>query len=121
MNTVAELVEIGPFFAGNTGPSLDFILTWDTGGYVDLTEADVQALIRRWDPRRKVPIGPAVTSGPCDIASAKGGEVTYEWTDGDPIDTVPIDPGWYYVQIEVTDNRGRLQLGQRAIFEVLPS
>lgn len=119
--TVDQLLNIGPFFSGNTGPPLDFILTWDSGGYVNLEDAYVEAVVRRWDPRRKVPIGPEISRGPCEITSPGTGEVTFRWIFGSPIDTVPVDPGWYYVQVNVTDSAGNYQNSQRAIFEVLPS
>jgi hypothetical protein len=121
MKSVDEIISIGPFFSGDTGPDLELILVWDSGGYVPLEGAYVEAVIRRWDPRRKVPIGPEISRGPCEVSSPTRGILYYRWIYGSPVSSVPQDPGWYMLQLEMTDGEGRNQLSQRAVFEVLPS
>ena len=119
---VAQIVEIGPLFAGDTGPTIDFILLWDTGGFVDLTGASpITANIRRWDARRKVPVGPVITSGVCTLGVATAGECTFAWTSATPVSSVPVDPGWYIANVVVTFASTIMQNSQRVIFEVLPT
>lgn len=119
---VAIPIKFGPVFAGDTGPAVTVILLWDSGGYVNLEGgAFVEGVMRRWDPRRKTPLGPELSRAPMSIDDAGRGEVTYDWTLGSPVSAVPIDPGWYVLQVAVLFPSGREQLSQRAIFEVYPS
>lgn len=119
---VAQAVEIGPLFAGNTKPDLLGILTWDGGGgYVDLTGATVRAAVRRYDQRTRQAIGPAVTTGLCTIIGATVGEALFVWADADPLDAVPVDPGYYAVRWQVTFGGGGVQESQDAVLEVLPT
>lgn len=117
---VGDTVTFGPLFAGDTGPAVQVIFLWDSGGYVNLDGAYVEGVVRRWDPRRKVPIGQELSRGPMEITAPGRGEAEYDWTIGSPLSTVPIDPGWYVLQASVTFPSGRDQLSQRAVFEVYP-
>lgn len=121
MQIVAQTVQIGPMFAGNTGPSIEFILLWDAGGYVDLTGAVVSCNVRRWDPRKKVPIGQLITSGDCEITVEDRGTSIFEWESASPVATIPIDPGWYVAQVRAEFSDGKVQESQRVVFEVLPT
>jgi uncharacterized protein YciI len=116
-----KLVTIGPFFSGDTGPDIEFLCSWDSGGYVPLTGADINGVVRRWDPRRKVPLGSEITSGSLTIINAISGDTSFDWTLANPISTVPVDPGWYMIQITITFPSGKSQLSQRVVFEVLSS
>lgn len=117
---VGQTVDVGPFFSGDTGPDLDFVLLWDTGGYVDLTSCLVSATVRRWDPRKKSPLGAIITTvSALTIANAARGEATMSWLFGDPVSSVPTDPGWYVVQLRVSFPTGVEQESQRAVFEVM--
>jgi hypothetical protein len=118
---VAQLVEIGPFFAGDTGPAIDFIILWDTGGFVDLTNALVEAFVRRYDVRRKIPLGPIITSGSCEVIAPREGLATFSWEQASPVASVPVDPGIYIAQVQVTFPDGKEQESQRVIFEVFPN
>lgn len=118
---VSTIVDVGPFFSGDTGPTLNFILLWDTGGYVDITGAGATCHIRRWDPRRERPYGPIVTEGDCSVTVPAKGECEYDWEDGSPVASVPVDPGWYVAQLTIEFATGQLQHTQRAAFEVLPN
>lgn len=117
---VAQTVEIGPLFSADTAPDLDIILLWDSGGYVDLTDALVTGYVRRWDPAKKVPLAALITSGQCSLLAATRGECTLSWQTCSPLSSVPIDPGWYVVQVAVQFPDGTTQESQRAVFEVLP-
>lgn len=119
---IAVPVKFGPLFAGDTGPAVRVILLWDSGGYVGLSDgAYAEGIIRRWDPRRKAPLGPELARAPMEIVDPAQGEVEYDWALGSPGSTIPIDPGWYVLQVSVLFPSGREQLSQRAIFEVYPS
>lgn len=120
MQIVATLVEFGPLFSGDTGPAIDLILLYDSGGFVSLVNANVDVHVHRWDPRRKVPVGPIVTEGNASIINAVAGQATFDWNSASPIASVPLDSGWYYLQADVSFPSGTEQLSQRAIFEVLP-
>lgn len=119
---IAVPVKFGPLFAGDTGPAVTVVLLWDSGGYVNLEGgAYVEGIIRRWDPRRKAPLGPELARAPMAITDSAKGEAEYDWVLGAPASAVPIDPGWYVLQVAVSFPNGRDQLSQRAIFEVYPS
>jgi hypothetical protein len=119
---IAVPVKFGPMFAGDTGPAISVVLLWDSGGYVNLGgEAYVEGIVRRWDPRRKAPLGPELARAPMTIVNASKGEAEYDWALGSPASAVPVDPGWYVIQVSVLFPSGREQLSQRAIFEVYPS
>lgn len=119
---MAVPVKFGPLFAGDTGPAVTVILLWDSGGYVNLEGGSfIEGVIRRWDPRRKSPLGPELARAPMSLINAAKGEAEYDWILGTPGSTVPIDPGWYVLQISVLFPNGREQLSQRAVFEVYPS
>ena len=117
---VAQSVEIGPLFATDTAPGIQFILTYDAGGYVDLTGATIRAGVRRYDQVRRQNIGGVVTSGACTIQVATEGDCVFEWTEALPVATVPVDPGYYAIRGEVTFAGGKIQQSQDCIFEVLP-
>ena len=119
--SVGQPVVFGPLFSGNTGPALELIFLWDSGGLVNLSHAYVEATIRRWDPRRKTPLGPVVTAGPLGIVDSMGGIARFEWIIASPVASVPIDTGWYMIQADVTFQDGTGQQSQRGVFEVLPS
>jgi hypothetical protein len=112
---VAIPVEIGPFFVGNTAPDIQGILTWDTGGYVDLTGATVDFSVQRWDPTRRKRWGPAVSGGACSTFGVRAnGEVNYSWSTT----PVPNNPGWYAGRFVVTFSDDTVQDSQDCIFEV---
>jgi len=118
MSKIDDIVRQGPFFAGDTGPDLDFILLWDGGGYVDLTNASPTLYIHRWDTRRSSPIGSLVTSGSCSVINPTLGECKYVWTAGSPIPTIPLDSGWYMGQLKVVFTDNETQHTQIVVFEV---
>lgn len=119
---VAQHVEIGPLFAGNTKPDLLGILTWDGGGgYVDLTGSAVKCAVRRFDRRKRQTVGGLVTGGTCTLITATEGEALFVWGDASPLDTVPVDQGYYAVRWQVTFVGGGIQESQDAVFEVLPA
>lgn len=121
MQIVATTVEIGPMFAGDVGPDIDFILVWDSGGYVDLTGALVTCRVFRWDPRRKVPLAAEITEGVCTLGVADRGEATFSWAAASPVSAIPDDAGWYMAQVQVDFSTGISQRGQRVVFEVMPT
>lgn len=116
---VATLVDIGPFFSTDSAPDINFILLWNTGGYVDLTGASVTAYVRRWEPRTQRPLGPVLTEAPCAVGVATRGDCTFVWAEADPLDAVPADPGWYVAYVVVSFPDGTTQRSQRAVFEVM--
>lgn len=116
---VGDIINVGPFYAGDTGPSLNIILSYDSGGYVDITNTNIEGKVRRWDPRRKQPLGPIVTTLTGIIADAGKGSFTINWEYGDPISSIPTTSGWYTMQIELLFPTGITQNSQRFIFEVL--
>lgn len=118
---VAQPVVIGPFFAGDTAPDIDFILLWDAGGYVDVTGAVVTCNVRRWDVRRSIPLGPIITSGTCTLGAPTRGEATFSWISAGPIGNVPVDPGWYMAYVIIDFPSGKTQGSQRVLFEVKPA
>lgn len=118
---VADIAEIGPFFSGDTGPNLEFVLLWDGGGYVDLTGATITVTIRRWDNRRQQPIGAVITAGSCTITAATLGQCKFVWTGASPVATIPPDTGFYFGQVKVTFSDSVVQRSQRFIFEVKAS
>lgn len=115
-------IKFGPLFAGDTGPAITVILLWDSGGYVNLDGGSfVEGIVRRWDPRKKTPLGPELARAPMTITDSAKGEVEYDWVLGSPLCSVPVDPGWYVLQLDVSFPSGREQLSQRAVFEVYSS
>lgn len=121
MKIASQPILCGPFYAGDTGPALDLVFVWDTGSFVNLVGAAIEVNIRRWDSRTKAPIGPSITTGPAIIYDGINGRANYQWIYSDPVDTVPLDSGWYVLQATVILSNGLDQLSQRAIFEVLPA
>jgi hypothetical protein len=114
MQIVATPVIIGPFFTGNTAPDVEGFLTWDAGGYVDLTGASVQFAVRQWNPMRHRGFGPAVSGGACSLGVARNGEAIYSWTTA----PLPVDPGWYAGRFIVTFASGEVQDSQDCVFEI---
>jgi len=121
MVSVSVPTNCGPFFAGDSGPSLDLIFLWDTGGYVDITRSNIDVTVRRWDSRSKQPVGPVITSGPALIIDGLNGQASFQWAYADPLPNVPSDSGWYVLQARVLLRNGAEQASQRAVFEVLPA
>lgn len=118
---VAQSIDIGPLFAGDTKPDLLGILTWDSGGgYVDLTGATVLCAIRRYDRRMRQTIGVLVTGNTCIIVTPTQGEALFIWGSASPLTAVPVDPGYYAARWEVEFPEGGKQQSQDAVFEVLP-
>lgn len=118
-STVQQTISVGPFFAGDSGPSVDMIFLYDSGGYVDLTHSNIEVTIKRWDPRSKSSVGPVLSSGPAIVVDPLNGEAVFSWIYADPTPTVPVDSGWYVLQASVLLSSGLQQLSQRAIFEVI--
>lgn len=121
---VAQPIEIGPFFAGDTLPGVEFTLLWDAGGTANIgAGATVTAEIRRWDPRREIPIPGLIASGPTVITDPATGSGVFDWTDASPVPSVPIDSGYYVMQLVVTFDAAatppRRQRAQQIIFQVL--
>ena len=114
MEIVATPVVIGPFFSGNTAPAVEGFLTWDAGGYVNLTGASAQFIVRRWDSIKQEPYGPLVAGGACSFGAAMNGEVIYSWAT----DALPVTPGWYCGRFVITFSGGEVQDSQDCLFEV---
>lgn len=119
MDIISKTAGPYTFWAGDTGPNLEFILLWDGGGAVNLFEAEVTLTIRRWDNRKQQPIGAVVTSGPCIITNHDRGECKFIWTAATPVATVPIDTGYYLGQVTVEMPEGVTQRSQRFTFSVM--
>jgi len=114
MQIVAVPVTIGPFFTGNTAPDVEGFLTWDVGGYVDLTGVTVQFVVRKWDPMRHRAFGDVVTGGDCTLGNPAAGEAIYSWTTA----PLPVDVGWYAGRFVVTFPDGSVQDSQDCVFEM---
>jgi hypothetical protein len=114
MEIVATPVVIGPFFTGNTNPDVEGFLTHDAGGYVDLTGASAQFIVRRWNQIKEEAYGPVVTGGLCSFGATANGEVIYSWTTA----PLPVTPGWYCGRFIITFPGAKTQDSQDCVFEV---
>jgi hypothetical protein len=114
MEIVATPVVIGPFFTTNTAPQVEAFLTWDVGGYVDLTGASVQFVVRHWDQLKERAYGPALTGGDCGFGVLIHGEAIYDWETA----PLPVARGWYCGRFVITFEDGKRQDSQDCVFEV---
>ncbi len=111
---VAEDKEIGPFFVGDQLPPLFLILTWDTGGFVDLNNFPSASFNVR---RAKSAISSSIMSG-----TTGGGNITYGILTQGQVNVIwPssfLETGNYFFRLTLTDATSKKQSVQRLYFEV---
>ena len=124
-NTGTIVILSDSFFAGDTGPAIEIICLSTSGGLIDLTDAVIEGIVRRWNPRTKNAIGAIVTSGPATPRDQSDpnliGRAVFDWLQAGPVDALPTEPGTYLFTLTITFPDGHAQGTQRVLFTVLPS
>lgn len=110
---VNEAIDIGPVFVGDQLPPVYCILSWDTGGYVDLTSyPHASWIVKRYPNGRSTIQSGSDTDGGVTFGILAQGQLTVNWA------VAFTDPGWYSLRITLTDGASKKLTVQRMIFEV---